>query len=1092
MEIYRVKRIAPLIVTVTTLVFYALGCGQKPATSPPFNSPTSQELKARWHNNQGIVYMDQHNYTKGRDAFLQAIRLDSTYANGYANLGISYYSLGQYDSARVSLETALSNNPDHLHAHYTLGLIHKAQGREHQKALDSFKTVLATDPDDPLVHYYIAQIQSKLDHSAEAIAAFKEAIRLDPYNVSSYYALSHQYRQQGNMDAFKEALETFNQLSQAGHQSISQSYQGQGKYAEVVTDAGFTDASVDDIHGPFIFSKTATPQLPLTGLSTFTDLDGDGDMDLVGGAANSQNSDPNGAHTLVLWRNNLGSFSAEELTISLPTDFKLSAVTAADINRDGHTDLVLAGKPTLLVLADSSDGWEAAIPLAWPSSRTVFADTDHDGDLDLLLLGDSNTLLANDGQGNYSDVSKAAGLTGSASGKEALFSDFDNDRDIDFLILGTEGLALFTNNRDGTFSNIAAAQGLTAYRPQGAVVEDFNQDGFMDLALVAKGKVDLLVNKRGKGFNPVGLPMGQLRGAVSARAADFDLDGDRDLLVGTGSGLFVLSWYQGTFKRSENTVDQGKSYRHLLIEDFNGDGSPDIWADGNVLLNGNPAGQWVKIALQGLNSNLDALGTKVEVKTTYRLQKQEVRSDARSLTFGLGKADSVEFIRILWPSGVRQTELAAAAGQTLSLTELNRKGTSCPILYAWDGTEFRFVTDILGGGIIGYLVGQNTYYTPDTDEYVRLGRIAPKDGQYTLQITNQLEEIIYLDALSLVAVDHPDSTQIYPNERLLSAPPYAEFRPYPLTDLRPLAGATDQHGRDISAILSAIDDDWFEGFDHGPIHGYAEDHAIILDLGDLRHNPHPVLLGYGWVNYAHSTSNWAAAQQNLSLYPPKVEVPNGQGGWTVVSTDMGCPAGLPKHMLFDLKDLFIVQDYRLRITTNMALYWDQFQIATAHDIPLAVHRRQASRGDLHWRGYPTHTSVKGTFAFRYHYDQVETEAPWGTHGGAFTRFGPVTKLLDTQDDRYVIMFHGDEVTAEFDAASFPPLASGLQRTFLLYADGFGKDMDFHSAHSLNVDPLPFHNMSSYPYPAAETYPQSEEHMRYRLEYNTRWIKGYYD
>ena len=87
---------------------------------------------------------------------------------------------------------------------------------------------------------------------------------------------------------------------------------------------------------------------------------------------------------------------------------------------------------------------------------------------------------------------------------------------------------------------------------------------------------------------------------------------------------------------------------------------------------------------------------------------------------------------------------------------------------------------------------------------------------------------------------------------------------------------------------------------------------------------------------------------------------------------------------------------------------------------------------------------------------------------------------------------GDELTVEFDEAALPRLARGWQRTFLLYADGFGKDMDFHSAHSLTVGPLPFHGMSSYPYSGSETYPQDQAHIDYQLEYNTRWVRGVYE
>ena len=414
------------------------------------------------------------------------------------------------------------------------------------------------------------------------------------------------------------------------------------------------------------------------------------------------------------------------------------------------------------------------------------------------------------------------------------------------------------------------------------------------------------------------------------------------------------------------------------------------------------------------------------------------------------------------------------------------------MVYAWDGQEFRFVSDILGGGIIGYLTAPGEYYTPDTDEYIRLGDIAPLDGRYTVQVANQLEEVIYLDAVHLVAADHPADVAVYPNERLLSAPPYPEFRLYPLSDIRSLAGAVDQWGQDILPRLQAIDDGWYDSFARERIHGYAADHSIILDLGDLDGIDHPVLLAYGWVDYAHSTSNWAASQQGLSLYPPRVEVPDENGNWITATLDMGCPAGLPKHMLFDLQSLFTGSDYRLRITTNTTVYWDQFQVASVAESRLTTRRLTPHRGDLHWRGYPEHTSINNTFAFRYHYDSLQVEAPWGTHAGAFTRLGDVTELLDEVDDRYVIMFHGDEITIEFAAADLPPVEPGKARTFLLYAEGFGKDMDFHSAHSQTVGPLPFHGMSSYPYAAGETYPQDSAHLDYLLEYNTRRVRGYYE
>jgi hypothetical protein len=105
--------------------------------------------------------------------------------------------------------------------------------------------------------------------------------------------------------------------------------------------------------------------------------------------------------------------------------------------------------------------------------------------------------------------------------------------------------------------------------------------------------------------------------------------------------------------------------------------------------------------------------------------------------------------------------------------------------------------------------------------------------------------------------------------------------------------------------------------------------------------------------------------------------------------------------------------------------------------------------------------------------------------GDATRYGDVTELLLEKDDMYVIMLHGDEITIEFDARRLPSLPAGWERDFFVYADGFGKDMDVNSARPDTIEPLPFHGMSSYPYPNTEGYPDDNIHSEYRQRYNTR-------
>ena len=1065
------KDVVKLCVIATT--GFCTACN--PDLGPNSTSNTSPiSAKARWHNNQGAVYMDQHNYTRGRQEFEKAIKIASKYATAYANLGISLYSLGKYDSASTKLNTALKFDKDLLAAHYTLGLIYNAQGKEHEKALSSLEFVAKNDPDDPHVRYYLGQVRSKLDQSEKAISDFRETIRLDPFNVSAYYGLANILRKSGNESAWRETLQKFNELSQAGFQGVSSSYQGQGRYAEAVTDVEGGDAKNDDRKGPFKFAQQQ-PVHSKPDFATAIDIGNDGSTDIIAGSP------------VTVYHKGLSQIPTKSPQVN-----QGHHALSSDFNNDGLQDLVVSSRETHYFQATEDGNW--ILTQLLPSGRkSVSADIDHDGDLDLMLMGASKIhLFANDGSGDLSDITEKAGLHPETVFDQIVFSDFDNDRDIDFFALSDGSIKLYTNNRDGTFTDIAEELSLPVTGVDYLLVEDPNQDGYMDCILITdESELIYLENEDGFVFTEI-QKLTDIR-AHSISSSDIDNDGDIDLWCLEDSEVKTIAWHGGAWQATEASVKLTHSPSPVVASDFDRDGRTDLWAGGTFIRNITDSGNWVRINLTGLNSNRDGIGTKIEVKTENRLQKRELRSnDANGdLVFGLASSDSIEFLRILWPGGVRQTELATKGNQEINIKELDRKGTSCPILYAWDGSKFRFVTDILGGAIIGYQTGAGIFNYPDSNEYISLGEIKPIDGNYTLKITNQLEEVIYIDALELIAVDHPKSVEIYPNERLLSSPPYPEFKLYSLADFRSPKTAVDDNGNSIIDAIKKIDDVWYDKFEITDIHGYAEPHCIELEWEDLGSMENPVLVGYGWVDYAHSTSNWSASQRGLSISPNKLEVGNGKGGWELVTTDMGNPAGLPKNMVFDLKNVFKDRDYRLRITTNAAVYWDQIVISENIETTLRQNRQTPSIADLVWRGYPKHSPINQTFAYRYHYEQLNLEAPWGTHSGAYTRLGPVTEIVRKTDNQFVIMRHGDELSVEFSESMFPKIKRNHERDFLLHAVGFGKDMDYHSANSLSVEPLPFHGMSSYPYPKTEHYPQSETNLEYLQKYNTRHLKGYY-
>jgi hypothetical protein len=174
----------------------------------------------------------------------------------------------------------------------------------------------------------------------------------------------------------------------------------------------------------------------------------------------------------------------------------------------------------------------------------------------------------------------------------------------------------------------------------------------------------------------------------------------------------------------------------------------------------------------------------------------------------------------------------------------------------------------------------------------------------------------------------------------------------------------------------------------------------------------------------------------------------------------------------------------------MELYWDRVFLARhLPDAELVVTESSAAAADLHFRGYPREYSPDGRHPNLCDYANIDRSVGWKLMAGDYTRFGDVVELLESTDDCFVIMGHGEEITLRFPVDAFPALQPGWQRTFLLKTDSYCKDMDLYTAHPRTVEPLPFHAMSGYPYGLTERYPDTEKTRRYRQQYNTRRVGG---
>src|SRR5271169_4392320 len=243
---------------------------------------------------------------------------------------------------------------------------------------------------------------------------------------------------------------------------------------------------------------------------------------------------------------------------------------------------------------------------------------------------------------------------------------------------------------------------------------------------------------------------------------------------------------------------------------------------------------------------------------------------------------------------------------------------------------------------------------------------------------------------------------------------------------------------------------------------------------------------------------YAADQAHLRPLAPYVEAliatanSTGNGGkenWVRVTDDMGFPAGGARTMTADLSGKLPLGTRRIRITTNLQIYWDSILISrTEQNQNARVTSVPLSRADLNFHGFPLKIEDKPPGNVKYIYEKTSATGPYTRPAGAYTRYGDVRPLLTSIDDKFVVFGSGDEVALDFDPASLPAVPRGWVRDYFFVANGYEKDMDFYAYRGDTVEPLPFRDMRAYPY-AGQSFHTDEEHLNYLLEYNTRFMSG---
>ncbi len=1133
----------PIQASIFLLPLVALIAGVASLNAHSADEPHNLIEAARL-NDVGVALMNQQLTEKAAAKLEEAHTVDPESAIPVLNRGIALLYMQKLPEAEQQLQQATRMAPDNPRGWYNLALA-EMDSADQKQALEDMQHVLTIDASDADAHYFVGSLYLSLGDFNAAIAAFQSALKLRPLHASAEFGLARALQRAGKTEEAHQHLKVFQHLTQTKISApLSVGYGERGHYSSMQDMAVPPQPAVPMIpvhfeeervmrfvpsHYQMGAARQSVAGRGLGGGACILDIEGAGSQDLVVMGSGPQ---------AIQGYRNLKNGSFEPIPSSqtgLDASGEGIACAVGDFDNDGLPDLAVALRDRLILFRNLGGGKFEDVTakvgiqqLNRPAGLT-FVDFDHDGDVDLFVTGTAiegksgaNVMWRNNGNSTFTEWTGPTGLAGQGSTLQAVLSDINNDRAVDLVVTGSTGApTIYLNQREGAFKPMPLYSDASLAPSQGLAVFDFDKDGWMDAAVTHAGAPGLSLwrNVDGERFERVPLPVKDATGAWGVTPIDFDNDGWIDLAavlqIGEKAELHVYRnlGADGGSKGFEDVsaelgLDKLQLHepRSVIAADVDGDGAPDLIVtqlDGPPVVLRNVGGNRnhsLRIALSGLADNKTAIGTKVEVFAGGHWQKFEVAGGSGYLSqgsgeieAGLGQAEKVDVVRLLWPTGVPQDEIDITAGKELALKELDRRGSSCPTLFAWDGKQYQFISDVIGAAVVGHWVSPTATNQNDPDEWVKVDgeKLQPRNGLLSLRFGEPMEEVNYIDQLRLVAVDHPAGTEVYPDERFLSERPFASGKMVAAAAPRPVAGAWDNDGRDVRNLLAGEDHRYVRDFTNLSYAGFANLHTLTLDLGAWSPE-HPLrLLLDGYIEYFSASSMYAAWQAGLQPIPPRVDVQMPDGSWKRVIEDMGFPAGLQRTIVVDLTGKLPPDTRRIRISTNLQIYWDRVRVDNGPEVASGVRQTEVPLAMAHlaFRGYPQQIEGATPGDLTYDYNRISQTGPFLWARGVYTRYGDVTPLLRRVDNQYVIFGTGEEVDAEFSAGALPPLPAGWQRDYFFYANGFVKDMDFWEASPFTVAQMPFHGMTRYPYPGGEHYPETSLTDRYMLNWNDRFESG---
>jgi Tfp pilus assembly protein PilF len=1083
----------------------------------------------------GLLDDAKRNFTRAADL---ARREPAT----WANLGLAHLRLGEFDAAAEPVAHAVQLAPDSSALAFLQGRLETSRGRL-DEGIARYRRAVELDPGNMRARFALAEeIERAGGPDADALAErqFDAILKARPGNLAALLERARLAAKRGDATALDAAVQTLNQFVAGWPAPAVEQYRA---LQSAAASRSFQEAARDVAFLRNVLVRTTVFRESLAAVRTPTELIAEplerflvlpsplskpSPADQLDFAKNDVAAKANIAIAAVL--DEAGSpriisvgdhdlrLGGPDRTASIQGYPSLNIVGISEIlpldwNRDFKMDLAIAGRSGLRILTQQTDGSFAdttakiGSPITSDSFGVWTADIEMDGDLDLVVgvRGAAPVVLRNNGDGTARQVTPFNGIVGA---RGFAWADLDGDGDPDAALLDERGAVhLYENRQGGEFREMAppASPGTTV----ALTIGDANGDGVLDLVTLDSTGVIRRFSRKGDVWDAQ--PVVKWADPIDASAAgsyrlflaDMDNNGAVDVVAsGAGHTRIWLAGAGNDFTRDPLDV----SGDVFSVADVNGDGQLDL-----IGVSAGQTTQWFGHGTKGYHwqvmrpkaqptagdqrINSFGVGGSIQIRSGLLTQGQVLTGQPAH--FGLGTRTGIDVAEIFWPNGIMQADFDRKADQTV-VAEQRLKG-SCPWVFAYDGSGMRFVTDFLWRSPLGLRINaQDTAGVTQTEDWIKIrgDQLVARDGFYDLRVTAELWETHFVDHVSLLVVDHPADEEVFVDERFAREAPALAV--HAIRNVRPVARAWDQAGRDVTDVVSVRDGRYLSTFARGPYQGIAEDHFVEIDLGRDA-GPREWLIANGWIYPTDSSINVAVGQAGIQPHGLSLEAQDASGRWKVVAPDLGFPAGKSKTILIDLGQVTqsgIRHARRVRLRTNLEIYWDTLSVGNAAaDDSIQTTRVPAAKAELRYRGFSKTDFSRRDVPETPRYGELANVGQrWRDLVGYYTRYGDVAELLASVDDRYVIMNAGDEIRLTFsEPVSTKAAKSDPQQTrdFVLIGDGWVKDGDYNTTFSKTVEPLPRHNHSNYdaerPTPNIEDDPVYRAHPADWQRYHTRFV-----